>query len=899
MTLSTLYRSLILCGAVLVQPVHAAIETKSSPIKAMWPGTNYDASIPTVHQILGYQIGERISSHADMLRYFDALQQAAPKRIKLQQYATSWQGRKLIYAVIGTPQHIANLSQLTDNTQAIADPRKTSTSQLKNLVATTPASVWLQYSVHGNEISGTDAAMMTAYHLLAASNNEVTQNILNNTLVFIDPLQNPDGRERFTSRYYANIGLEHSSDRLSAEHNEPWPSGRSNHYLFDMNRDWLAITQPETLGKISVINQHKPQVIVDIHEMGGDSSYYFAPAAQPFNPHMTKTQIAHMDAIGRNHAKHFDEFGFDYFTREIFDAFYPGYGDSWPTFYGASASTYEVGSARGEKFKKSNGDTLTYWDTVQKQFVASISTAEGTANNHTQILNDFYQYQVDTIKDGKKSKQRVYLMPPQTNRHGRHKLATLMAKHGVEVTQATTSFKACGKKYQAGTYLIDTAQPRGRFVTTTFADQVDMSNAFIKEQERRRARNQNDQIYDVTGWSLPKMFNVDTQVCHREINVANQQIDINSHDLKGQVINENAKVAFIVRWGDMAAGRFLSAALRAGLNLKSADAAFTLEGGTQYPAGSLVIETKSNNAQLLKHIKQIANHTGAIVEGVDTSWVIDGPSFGSNRTVPMTAPNVAIAWGDATSSLSAGNTRFVIERQLDYPVTAIRTEQLAYSNLSDYQVLILPEGYYGQALGQHGADNLRSWVENGGVLIALGSANRFLANEQHGLLDVQRELAYRSDEIKNRDDASGNTVDGQHFETKSDLMNSIIESSTSPDYIAGVLANIEVDRHHWLTAGVDEKLVTVAYGNDIYTPIKLNSGNNLAWFAGPDTVLASGYLWPEKKAQLAYKPVLIQQPMGRGMVIGYTQSPTFRAYLDGLNVLLTNSIFRAAAHAQN
>ncbi|WP_281546891.1 M14 family metallopeptidase [Pseudoalteromonas sp. PAR1] len=882
--------------SVSVVAITASFNASATNTEAMWPGTAYNQQIPTFKQVLGYDVGERITNYSDMRRYLSALEQAAPDRIKVFKYANSWEGRELVYAVVGTADHIRSLETLANNTQALADPRITSEKEAKSLIKNLPTSVWLQYAVHGNEISSTDAALFTAYHLLAAPNDAVNSKILDNTVVFIDPLQNPDGRERFVTRYYATVGLEHSADRLSAEHNEPWPRGRTNHYLFDMNRDWLALTQPESKGRVAAINKYKPQVVVDIHEMGGDQSYYFAPAAQPFNPHMTKTQIANMDAIGQNHAKYFDEFGFDYFTREIFDAFYPGYGDSWPVFYGASASTYEVGSARGHVFEKNTGELLTYFNTVKRQFVASISTAEGAANQREKLLGDFYQYQVDAIDSGKDSKERVYILPKQSNREGAHRLATLMAEHGVEVKQATEDFKACGVKYEAGSYFIDTAQPRGVFVRTTFTDQVDMAEAFVKEQERRRARNLGDEIYDVTGWSLPMMFNVDSDSCGRAVSADSKAVKAD-YTLLGKVNNPEASVAYIVAWGDTAAARFLTSALQAGIKLKSADQAFVLGDKTNYPAGSLVIEKRLNDKDLLTKVSQIAEQTGAIVNGVDSSWVIEGPSFGSNKTVPMVAPKVAIAWDAPTSELSAGNTRFVIERQLGYPVTAIRTPMLAWADLSDYQVLILPEGNYEQALGKSGAANLKSWVDAGGVLIALGNANRFTTNADYGLLDVKREQAYREDKADSSDDKSSK-VAGQLFTSRDDLKAASIEPHTSPDYVAGVLANVEVDQEHWLTAGVDKSLVAVAYGNDIYTPIKLNSGKNLAWFTGKDDVLASGYLWQQNKAQLAYKPLLVHQPQGKGMVIGFTQSPTYRAYLEGMNVMLANTIFRAAAHAQ-
>jgi len=866
----------------------------------MWPNTQYNSDIPTHQQILGYGVGERITNHGDMLRFFEALERAAPNRIKLFEYGRTWEGRKLIYAAIGSVENIKNLAVHTDNIQKLADPRITNKKAAQQLINKLPSSVWLQYGVHGNEISSTDAAMMTAYHLLAAPEEATNKKILNNTVVFIDPLQNPDGRTRFTSRYYATVGMNHSSDRLSAEQNEPWPRGRSNHYLFDMNRDWLAITQPETAGRIKSLNHRLPLVVIDLHEMGGDQSYYFAPAAQPFNPHMTQDQIDNMNAIGKNHGKHFDSIGFDYFTREIFDAFYPGYGDSWPVFYGASAATYEVASSRGEVFQKLTGEKLTYKDTVHRHFVASISTAEGVADNHKKLLNNFYDYQVSAIAEGKANKkERFFIMPNKRDKAGNHRLATLMAQHDVEVQQADKAFKACGINYTAGAYFIDTAQPRGRFAKTTFTQQVDMPKDFIKEQERRRARQLNDEIYDVTGWSLPLMFNIDTNACGKNIKVASHQINSDS-PLVGDISNPEATVAYLVPWGDMAAGRFLTEALQAGITVKSADKAFTLDNKSNYPAGTLIIEKRTNNDDLTANIQKITQNTGAIVNGVNTSWVTKGPSFGSGNTVTMSAPKIAMAWGDSVSSLSAGNTRFVIERQFNYPVTAIRVNKLTRADLGNYHVLILPSGHYKNSLGKNGADNIKNWVEQGGVLITLGNATRYAADSEVGLLAVKRELAYKekTESKAKKDDEKESTTVGTLYKDKATLLKASENSKDSPDFVAGVLANIEVDQEHWLTAGVHEKLVGMAYGNDIYAPIKLEAGKNLAWFSDAKNVLASGYLWEENKKQLAYKPFLIHQPTGKGMVISFTQEPTTRAYLDGLNVMLMNSIFRAAAHAR-
>eukprot|EP01093_Parvamoeba_rugata_P017807 TRINITY_DN72_c0_g5_i1.p1 TRINITY_DN72_c0_g5~~TRINITY_DN72_c0_g5_i1.p1 ORF type:complete len:902 (+),score=216.77 TRINITY_DN72_c0_g5_i1:1971-4676(+) len=874
--------------------------TEAGAFTANWPQVNYDTSIPSVKTELGYKVGQRISSHTDMIRYFEALQHAQPKRIKLFEYGESWEGRKLIYAVIGNEQNIANLTQFTSDMQALADPRSITSRKANSLIDSLPGSVWLQYSVHGNEISGTDAAMMTAYHLLAGKGDATVDKILENNLVFIDPLQNPDGRTRFIAHYYSTVGIMHSDDRLSAEHNEPWPNGRTNHYLFDLNRDWLPITQPETKGRIASINKYHPIVVVDLHEMRGDKSYYFAPSAQPVTPNLSSAQKENIDTIGRNNAKHFDKNGIDYFTREIFDSFYPGYGVSWPTFTGAATSTYEVASASGEKFKRLNGTSFTYGDTVFKHFIASLSTAESVADNRKKYLKDYYQYQVDAIEAGKADKkERVYILPNQRDRAGNFKLAKLMTEHGVEVFQTTRKVKVCGNTYEAGSYYIDSAQPRGKLVKTTFTQQVNMSETFLSEQERRRERKLKDQIYDVTGWSLPLMYNVDVQTCGKAVSGDHRLVKM-TDALEGTVTNLDASVAYIVPWGDMAAGRFVTGALRDGIKLKTLDRTFTLDNNTRYPAGSVVIEVSANNEvkNLANKIQSLAQQTGALVEGVNTSWVTDGPSFGSGEAFVMKAPNIAMAWDMPTSALSAGNTRFVIEQEFGYPVTAIRTRTLLNADLSHYQVLILPAGKYKSILGSVGGENLKQWVNAGGVLITLGSATQFAATPEVGLLAVQRELAVKeqADPKATGEDAYSAMVAGKAYESFDQMMKDSENVKESPDDVAGILANVSVDQEHWLTAGVPEDVVGLVRGKDIYTPIRLASGKNLAWFKGKDEVLASGYMWQENKEQLAYKPFIIHQPLGKGMVIAFPYEQTTRAYVDGLNLMLFNSIFSASAH---
>ena len=866
-----------------------------------WPDAQYDPAIPTVEAVLGYAPGERITWHRDVIRYFEALAVAAPDRMMITEYARSWENRELILAVVSAPGNIANLDAIKSNMQRLADPRITEGDVAAQIIESQAAVTWLSYGVHGNEISSTDAAMLTAYHLLASQDDARVADIMANSVVVIDPMQNPDGRDRFIHNFEIAEGLVPDSDRLAAEHDEPWPGGRTNHYLFDMNRDWFIQTQPETQGRTAAMLQWYPVAYVDAHEMGSDGTYFFAPEAIPYNPHLAEDQRASLQLFGRNNARYFDMFGFDYFTREVYDAFYPGYGASWPSYFGSIAMTYEQASVRGLVVRQYDGNELHYRYTVRNHFVTSLSTAETVANNREKFLTDFYNFRVSAIEEGEGEDIRAYILPTQNDQAAANKLAGLLSRQDVEVSRAQAEFSACGESYEAGSIVIRTDQPAKRFIRTLLDVEVAMEAEFLAEQERRRARNLPDEIYDVTAWSLPLMMNVETHTCNR---VPSGDFELIGTDLvqPGSISGGQASVAYLVPWGSAPAVRFLAGALRAGLSVKSNDKAFTnIEA--EYPAGTLILDVTDNPPDIHIIVESLAAQTGANVVSVNDSWVTDGPSFGSANVVRFNIPKIAMAWDRPTVSYSAGNTRFVIERQFDFPVTPIRVNQLRTADLSRYQVLILPltsgTGYKA-ALGESGIDNLKGWVERGGVLISLGNATRFLADPDVDLIAIRREKAVVEveEDEKGDEDSEEATVDGQYLTELEEYEEQIVPLDDDPDAVAGVLVRADVDQEHWLTAGVAPVVNVLVRGTDVYTPIRLNDGFNVARFQGPNDLLASGYIWEENRRQLAYKPFLVSQSQGVGQVIAFTQDPTVRAYMDGLNVMLMNAIFRGAAHAR-
>ena len=854
----------------------------AQPKLEFWPGTQYDPAIPAMQKVLGYGPGERISSHTNLMRYMEALAQAAPARMKVFEYARSWEDRKLVYAAIGSEANLRRLDAIKAAMQKPGDPRKN--------LAGIPTILWLGYGVHGNEISSPDAALLTAYHLLAARGDKIVDQILANVLVLIDPTQNPDGRDRFVHNFEQSEGLEPDASPAAAEHNEPWPMGRTNHYHFDLNRDWFAVTQPETRGRIRVLREWQPIVFVDLHEMGAESTYYFAPEAVPFNPHLVPEQKTSLDLFGKNNAKWFDHYGFSYFTREVYDAFYPGYGASWPSYYGGLSMTYENASSRGLLMRRNDDTTFHFRDTVQRHFVASISTAEAAAMHRDKLFDNFAKYRQTATEEGSKESVREFILPRRGDVSAVDKLAQLLSDQGVHIKRATAAFGS----YPAGSYVIPLAQPAKRLIRTLLDADVPMEAKFLEEQERRRKKKLPDEIYDVTAWSLPLLYNVecipapaDSQGQFEDFKAAPKPAAF-----------AKATVAYLVPWGSRASAQLLTAALRAGLRVHSTDKSFEQNGRT-FPAGTLIIKVKENDATLHDTMAKIQG--AAEVAPTGTGWVEDGVNFGSRYVHVMKRPAVAIAWDRPVSASSAGHARFVLERQFGYPVSVVRASQFATADLGKFQVIVLPDGNYAESFNAAVQKRLKDWVQAGGTLIGIHGAMAFLADPKVALLAVSQESLAKDPKEKEEAPKKPDTetrAPGKILADEASYLKAIQADSELPDAVQGVIARARTDPDHWLTVGLAETVNALVEGRAVYTPIKLDKGVNAAVYLGADKLLASGYMWADNKRQLAFKPLVVIQNEGRGSVIGFTADPNYRAYMDGLNVLFLNAVFRGPAHSR-
>jgi len=866
----TLARLLLLALCSVTHPLLFA-QTRTDPVNL--------APVVSPEELLGADFEQRIFSHREVAAYFKKLSADHPDQMRLISYGTSWQGRELYYVIIGSAEQLKGLEVLQEKILALSLAELTE-AEAEVEMADLPATVWLAYGIHGDEISSSNAAMKTAHELL-------TKGVPSDVLVFIDPMQNPDGRDRFVSHFRNNLGLSPRSSPYAAEHIQTWPGGRTNHYLFDLNRDFFALTQPETRGRVAALQQWFPLVYVDLHEMGGNSSYFFPPVTLPTNPYLSNSQVELLSVFGRESARAFDRRGIDYFTREVFDWFYPGYGDSWPGLYGAVGMTYEQASARGMIFRRRDGSVLTFGDGVQNHFLTSMATITTAQGARDRLWRSYYGFRRAGVSEA--GRHEHYILPLSGNLGSVHKLAGLLLEQGVTLQQADSEISSCGT-HPSGSYIIPMSQPSRNRVKALLDPQVDMQADFIQEQERRREVRLGHEMYDVTAWSLPFLFNVKAVSCDRRIKGDLQPVSVINYQT-GSVPSE-AEVAYLVPWNSNSAGKLLSMILQQGIEPLTTPEAFRLDG-RDFPAGTLIFKTRDAMPGLSEMLKQAAMSTGAELVATDSSWVESGLNFGSNKVKRLRPVEIALAWESPSSPGDAGATRFVLEQQYHYPVTPVSFNTLGYADLSEFDVIILPHGYYSS--DQRLNNRLKSFVKDGGTLVAFGGAAAGLSED---LLGTRREYSYQNPDDKpktgkpEKDDAR---LRGTLITDANDYDQHISAEKQPPDRVPGVILKAKVDQEHWLTVGTPESVYIMYSGQDIFRPITLDKGRNLVRYVDQENLLSSGYLWKENQAQLAFKPFLMHRPLGDGQVITFTSSPTVRAYLDGLNLLLLNAVFRGPA----
>jgi len=848
-------------------------------------GMQFDSSIPTIQSVLGYDFGERITRHRDMETYFNALLKAAPDRVKVQKIGESIEGRALYYIIVSAPENMTRLDELRQANLKLSEPRKTSAGEADAIIQNNPVFVCLSYSVHGNEHSSTEAAMATAYYLLAARDPNVAQ-IMKNCVIIIDPLQNPDGRERFVNYFNSTVGNKPNTDPNAAEHNEVWPGGRYNHYLFDMNRDWTVLTQPETYARIQAYQQYQPEGFIDFHEMGRNNTYFFPPTSTPHNPNVPKSLPAWWQKLGKAIAADFDKNNVEYYTAEHYDFWYPGYGDSWPTYNGAIAGTYEQASARGLQVMRKDGTLLDYKDAVWHHFLSSLATCKMSSENRQAKLKDFYDFRASAVQEGKTGPVKEYVISRTNDPLETDILIRKLLTQGIEVRQASADFKASVRNYytdqtetksfHAGDYIIPMDQPLKRLIEVTFEKEQQFDKDFLAAEAKRREEGEETELYDITAWALPLAYGLDIY-WSADVFSSNApavtQLPIQSPEL------QPASYAYLVDYRSNEDVHAIVELLNRDVRIYYSGKPFTMNGHP-FHAGSFIIKTKGNVQNLESVLKEVSNKTGEEFIPTSTGWTEEGPDIGSSDVSFLEKPKVAVVMNLPTDPTSVGAIEYLFDQRYSLNFTPIEGYELSDMDLKDYNVIILPDGgdwaSYDQIIGDDGIKKLDQWVRSGGTLIALQRASTFLIDNGK-LTSVKRIKSYIKDSV---DPAP------QKDEKKDD---SNAKPTEAPDYLLGSIARIKINQKHFLGFGysTDELAVFVNSSNVFTPPPDMKA---VGAYADADRLKIAGLFWDITKKRLEKKAYLTDESMGKGHVILFAEDPNFRAYWEGLSKLFLNGV---------
>lgn len=813
------------------------------------------AQLKSPESFLGYKVGTHYTPHYRIVQYFEHLAKEAPQQFKLQQYGETNEGRPLLLATIASAQNMANIEAIRINNLRLANATRDKAAPNENA----PAIVWLSYNVHGNETSSSEAAMLTAYELVNPSNTE-SRKWLQNTVVLIDPCLNPDGRDRYVNWYTTVIGKTINPEPVAREHREPWPGGRSNHYNFDLNRDWAWQTQKESQHRLKVYNTWLPQVHVDFHEQGVNEPYYFAPAAEPFHEVITPWQREFQTMIGKNHARYFDKEGWLYFTKERFDLFYPSYGDTYPTYHGAIGMTYEQGGIRaGLGIINEDGDTLTLVDRVQHHFTTGISTVEITAQHASRVVKEFRSYFTNVLAKPAGEFKSWVIKNDGTDRVNR--LTTLLDNNLVDWSYASNATysglnyftgKSESFKAEPGDIVINLNQPKGNFVKVLF---------------ERNSTITDSATYDITAWSMPYVYGLKTYGVANFISTTTKNVP----SVKDVAVEPNA-YAYAIKWDGLNSAKFLSAALKKGLKVRFAQQPFQ-SGNQSFEKGSLLV-TKAANAgkALLKEVEEIAAETKSQFYSIPSGFVERGYDFGSSSVRIINAPKVALLAGENISSLGFGELWHFFDTQLKYPVTVMSSNDFIREGMNKYDVLILADGNYDFFNKKELNEDLKAWVRRGGKIIAIENAVAQMARADWG-------IKMKDGEDKKSEGKTDYSV-LKKFENR--------ERDWLKNSMPGSIFRLELDNTHPLGFGYPDFYYSLKQDANLYEFFK-EDGWNVGVIKRDGYI--SGFAGVDIRPKLNDALLIGAQDIGRGQVIYFADNPIFRSFWENGKLLLCNALF--------
>ncbi len=885
---------------------------------------SYDRSVPNPNDYLQYPVGKWPARYHEFVLYFQELA-AFSDRLRIETHETTHEGRTLYNLFISSPENIRNLEAHREQMDKLADPRAgLSNSALSEALAGQPAFAWLGYSIHGDEISGSDAAIRLAYHL-AAANDSATLHLLDNVIIIIDPCENPDGRERYLSMLETYKSHVPNYDSRSAQHGGVWPWGRANHYLFDLNRDWILLTQPETKGRVRTILEYHPVMVVDGHEMGSNATFLFSPPRQPINYNTPENVMKWYSIFRDDQAQAFDERGWPYYTGEWNEQWYIGYGSAWPTFFGTVGILYEQAGVDGQVVRQRDNYLLSYHEAINHQFTSSIANLQTVANNREELLRDYRSARNNIVTRGERSNLTFIFVPDEDELKMQRLISSLLTQ-GIEVHRAAEEFpvgdvtdiyqkKHSMKRFPAGTYLVSTAQPQGALAKAMLEFDLHLKPEFLEEERRELEKHGDTRMYEVSAWCVPMAYDVDAYMTTSRISVQQEPVT-GPTATGGRVIDPGAQYGFIVDMQGEKTYRMLNGLFGEHVTVYASEKAFTIEG-RRYRPGALVLRRRGNPDDLPNILTRLARETGVDVHGVNTGLSTEGSHLGAPTFRLLQQPKVAILTGAPLSFTSVGSLWFTIDRELEIPHSLLHMDEFMWTDISPYNVLVFPSAWGSglqDRLGKRGKQKLEEWVEDGGTLILMGSSATWAADTSVALTQVrlkrqvldkledyaralERELAAEDPEVdtmalwhpeeieaeKSADEEAARQKKGQKEDAEE------LDKWQRRFRPGGVILRADVDTEHWLAFGMKERVPTMIWGSQAYL-----SKEPVATVARltpeADKLRMSGLLWPEARERWAGTAYTTRERKGKGQIVIFAGDPNMRAYWYGTRKMFVNAV---------
>lgn len=820
------------------------------------------AQVPTPDEFLGYKLGDRFTPYSRILDYFNELTKRS-NLITVQQFGETYEHRPLVLAVITSPKNRAALDTIRQNVVALSDPNATTAARAAEIAHSTPAIAWLAFGVHGNEASSSEASMMVASALLRDAD---AAHILDNVVVLIDPLLNPDGRERYIQWYTRTRGASADPNPDAFEHTEPWPGGRYNHYLIDMNRDWTWSSQQETKARIAEYRRWNPQVFVDFHEMSSQSSYFFPPDAKPINANLPKDVEKWLEVFGRANAEAFTQRGWPFFVAERYDLFYPGYGDSWPGLHGAIGMTYEMagGPRGGTKILRDDGSTLTLADRIQRHTTTGMTTLRTTSAHAEELL--LYSY--NAVRTQLASGQNTFLIPP-TSPNVRplvdvlQRQSVVVGTLGGPVTVRATridSDTAESHAFPAGTMVISTHQPLGGLVQTLLEKSPTFTKGFLEEQRQKTQADESDDFYDLTSWSLPLAMNVETYVTTSPVS------EVQAYQAPAAAPFRAAPYGYAIDGNEANVYRIVGRFLADDVKFSISEDAMSI-ADRSFARGSLIVLKGNNKADVDATLERISREASTTFVPIESGWT-GGTAFGSEKIHFIRDPKIALVGGAGVGATSYGMLWHTLDIDTAVPHSNVSIDTLGAADLSKYNVVILPDGnVYQDRFGKRGIERLQGWLRNGGTLVAIGRASGFLRDKD---VDISKIKPWEPP--KKKDDDKTPVLDERYNEPR----------------IPGAAFRTAINDRSYLTFGVPRPPFVLIEGTAAYQPVAHKVDNIVTIVK--DNPLVSGVAWPESLDRIKGSAYMVSEPYGRGQVITFADEPHFRLFWRGTLPLFMNAI---------